>query len=223
MLLKWIGPLALLAVLVVGDQVRINRPGHKYRLTIEVETPDGLKTGPSLIEPYFVAQPMILTTNIGHWSLRGDAPFVDLGHGKKVVALNPRGPTAGDVDTPVLLAIKAFGVRPCGDFCQWKKISEMSGTRDLPSALLPTLVTVSDVNDLKSVRAIRPDEFEAVFGPGYRFRCAQIELTNDPITRGIKKKIPFLVADRNELTRFRVMRAGVGYVPQLGDFAAAGN
>jgi len=34
---RWLGPLALLAVLVIADQVRINRPGHKYRLTVEVE------------------------------------------------------------------------------------------------------------------------------------------------------------------------------------------
>jgi hypothetical protein len=42
--LRWTGPLALLAVLVIADQVRINRPGHKYRLTVEVETPEGIKS-----------------------------------------------------------------------------------------------------------------------------------------------------------------------------------
>ena len=41
---KWLGPVALLAVLFVGDQIRINRPGHKYRLTMEVETPQGIKS-----------------------------------------------------------------------------------------------------------------------------------------------------------------------------------
>src|SRR6185436_9458341 len=34
---KWFGPLALLAALVIGDQIRINRPAHKYRLAVEVE------------------------------------------------------------------------------------------------------------------------------------------------------------------------------------------
>ena len=34
---KFVGPLALLAVLFFGDQIRINRPAHKYRLTVEVE------------------------------------------------------------------------------------------------------------------------------------------------------------------------------------------
>ncbi len=41
---RWLGPLVLLAVLVIGDQIRINRPGHKYRLTVEVETPEGTKS-----------------------------------------------------------------------------------------------------------------------------------------------------------------------------------
>ena len=41
---KWFGPLALLAALVIGDQIRINRPAHKYRLTLEVETPEGRKS-----------------------------------------------------------------------------------------------------------------------------------------------------------------------------------
>jgi hypothetical protein len=44
--LRWTGPLALLAVLVIADQVRINRPGHKYRVTVEVETPEGIKWSP---------------------------------------------------------------------------------------------------------------------------------------------------------------------------------
>jgi len=38
MKLKWIGPLGLLALLVVGDYISVNRPGHKYRITAEVET-----------------------------------------------------------------------------------------------------------------------------------------------------------------------------------------
>src|ERR1043165_8253186 len=42
--LKWIGPLGLLAALVIGDQIRINRPGHKYRMTVEADTPTGVKS-----------------------------------------------------------------------------------------------------------------------------------------------------------------------------------
>ena len=41
---KYVGPLLLLAALVIGDQIRINRPNHKYRLTVEVETPEGVRS-----------------------------------------------------------------------------------------------------------------------------------------------------------------------------------
>ena len=46
---KWFGPVALLAALWIGDQIRINRPGHKYRLTVEMETPEGRKSGSSVM------------------------------------------------------------------------------------------------------------------------------------------------------------------------------
>ena len=41
---KWVGPILLLAALVTGDQIRINRPAHKYRLSVEVDTPGGAKS-----------------------------------------------------------------------------------------------------------------------------------------------------------------------------------
>ena len=34
----------ILAVLVIGDQIRINRPGHKYRLAVEVKRPKGSRS-----------------------------------------------------------------------------------------------------------------------------------------------------------------------------------
>lgn len=46
---KWVGPVVLLAAIVVGDQIRINRPGHKYRLTVEVETPQGRKAASGVL------------------------------------------------------------------------------------------------------------------------------------------------------------------------------
>ena len=83
MLLKWIGPLALLAVLVVGDQVRINRPGHKYRLTIEVETPEGIKSAAGVM----AVTPDRGYSRRGRTQTSGDALIVDLGNGRNLVVL----------------------------------------------------------------------------------------------------------------------------------------
>jgi hypothetical protein len=53
-------------------------------------------------------------------------------------------------------------------------------------------VTFSDPKDPKTARIIRPDEVLAVFGPGYRFKRAWIEMTNAPVTRTIKQSLPWL-------------------------------
>jgi hypothetical protein len=80
---RWLGPLALLAALVIGDQIRINRPGHKYRLTVEVETPDGIKSGSGVL----AVHPDRGYSRRGHTRTRGDAVLVDLGGGKNLLAL----------------------------------------------------------------------------------------------------------------------------------------
>src|SRR3978361_1991345 len=92
---KWVGPLALLAALVIGDQVRINRPGHKYRLTVAVETPDGVKSASSGMW--------------GHPSTRGDAVLVYLGGGKILLALMAHADKSLDLDGINYVALRAYG------------------------------------------------------------------------------------------------------------------
>src|SRR5262249_19073958 len=83
MTLKWLGPLGLLAALVIGDQIRINRPGHKYRLTVEVETSAGVKSASSVL----AVTPDRGYSRGGNTRTSGDAVVVDLGGGKSLVAL----------------------------------------------------------------------------------------------------------------------------------------
>jgi hypothetical protein len=166
---------------------------HRYRLTIEVETPDGLKTGSAVIEPRARTQSPGLSLRSVVTRVRGDAVFVDLGNGKNVVGLMAGGPEGRDVGVPVRLAMEAFGVRNCRkSMCDWRQMQSMSGRRDLPLGLVPTLVTFGDVDDPKTARVIEPSEFEAIFGPGYRFKRAWIEITDDWVTRGIKQRLPWL-------------------------------
>ena len=80
---KWFGPIALLAALVIGDQIRINRPAHKYRLTVEVETPEGRKSASGVV----AVHPDRSYSRRGQTRTLGDAVFVDLGQGKNLVAL----------------------------------------------------------------------------------------------------------------------------------------
>ena len=75
--------LGLLAALVIGDQIRINRPGHKYRMAIEVETPDGVRSASGVV----AVHPDRSYSRGGRTRTAGDAVYVDLGRGKNLVAL----------------------------------------------------------------------------------------------------------------------------------------
>ena len=70
---KWLGPIALLAALYIGDQIRINRPGHKYRLTVDVETPEGRKSASGVM----AVHPDRTFSRGGKTRTAGDAVFVE--------------------------------------------------------------------------------------------------------------------------------------------------
>ena len=101
---KWFGPVALLAALWIGDQIRINRPGHKYRLTVEVETPEGRKSASGVM----AVHPDRSYSRGGHTTTVGDAVFVDLGGGKNLVALLAHIDNKLELDGMNYVALRAY-------------------------------------------------------------------------------------------------------------------
>ena len=102
---RWLGPLALLAVLVIADQIRINRPGHKYRLTVEVETPEGVKSASGIL----AVQPDRGYSRSGHTRTLGDAVLLDLGGGSGAFSIEAvkryPGLSAVVFDLPQVVAV----------------------------------------------------------------------------------------------------------------------
>lgn len=89
-----------------------------------------------------------------------------------------------------------------------------AGSTTLLSQLVPTLVTITDLSDPASVRAVEPTTagFSEAFGPGYRLERITlgmvptgiwplnlVGLWGAPATKGIVSKIPFLTSHRAEL------------------------
>src|SRR5260370_16351944 len=130
---RWLGPLALLAVLVIADQVRINRPGHKYRLTVEVETPEGVKSASGIL----AVQPGRGYGRSGQTRTMGDAVLLDLGGGNNLIAL------LGPVDKPVEIAgLNYLALRPynrAGRKGSCNASSRITGPEPHQTALAPRL------------------------------------------------------------------------------------
>jgi hypothetical protein len=198
---KWIGLLGLLAVLVVGDQIRINRPGHKYRLTVEVTTPEGVKAASGVL----AVVPDRGYSRGGRTTTRGEAVFVDLGHGRNLVALlaHEQGGKL-DLDDINYVALRAYGAAR-GSRIVFNQMSQQTGIVPVQGDLVPVLVSFGDPGDPATARRVAPDHAEAVLGDGYTLHGLTAEVVpnglwpidfggalGEPVTRGIKAKLPWL-------------------------------
>jgi hypothetical protein len=196
---KWVGPIGLLAALVIGDQIRINRPGHKYRLAVEVETPEGVKSAFGV----FSVHPDRGYSRHGSTLTKGDALWVDLGGGKNLVALLAHIDDKGlELDGMNFVALRAFNA--AGRKTTFNAMNQMTGTAPVTGALIPVLAAFSDSNDPATMRVVKPDEFEAMYGKGFGLRGVSVEAVPNgiwpldfgsvfgaPVTRGIEVKLPW--------------------------------
>ncbi|UPJ55734.1 hypothetical protein [Bradyrhizobium sp. 192] len=204
---KWAGLLGLLAVLVIGDQIRINRPGHKFRLTVEVTTPDGIKTGSGIL----AVVPDRNYNRGGRTTTRGEAVFVDLGQdgakGRNLVALLAHRQGAKlDFDDINYVALRAYGAAR-GSRVSFNDIQRQTGVVPLEGDLVPVLVSFGDPRDPGTARLVASDNAAAVLGEGYAIRGLTVEVVpngfwpidfggalGEPVTRGIDAKLPWLAA-----------------------------
>lgn len=201
MIFKWFGPLALLGALVIGDQIRINRPGHKYRLAIEVETPEGVRSASGVM----AVHPDRSYSRGGHTRTAGDAIYADLGGGKNLVALLAHVDDGKiDLDGINYVALRAY-TGAAGARVSFNQMSRLSGVVPVNGALMPVLLSFADPANPGSARMVSADDAAAALGAGYRLRAVTAEVVpngywpldfggalGEPVTRGIAAKLPWL-------------------------------
>jgi hypothetical protein len=203
---KWFGPIALLAAIVIGDQIRINRPAHKYRLTVEVETPEGRKSASSVV----AVHPDRSYTRRGQTRTLGDAVFVDLGNGKNLVALLAHIDKTVVLDDINYVALRAYTAAAQGKRVSFNEMSRLTGIVPVKDALIPVLVSFADPASPGTARQVAPEDAAAVLGKGYRLHGLTAEVVpngywpldfggalGEPVTRGIQAKLPWLAGADN--------------------------
>ena len=146
------------------------------KLTLVVDTPDGVKTGSSVINIWVRYSPQILPDAGGVSNrMRGEATVVDLGNGRTLFALL-QGSRA--------MTEKVFGANDPDLWYESGSIRKRKAT-PVPLDALPMLVTFEDINDPKSVRLVNPVALAASFGAGYALREATLEITRERVTKGV--------------------------------------
>jgi hypothetical protein len=173
---------------------------YRYKLTLSLNTPDGVKTGFNVVE-IDAFDVIIPARGIGHRAI-GQALYIDLGAGRRpLIALLTRIRRATDPwptfpgwgqDAPgEALAEKCLGANKPEDW-----LDEVRATRQctqpvpLAPADLPDLVTFDDVNNPKSVMLVDPDNLSAALGQGVSWQSMTLQATDEPLTKGIDEHLP---------------------------------
>jgi hypothetical protein len=188
--------LIALAVLVLVASYRIAYPTYtyRYRMTINVAVGGEVRSGSSVIEVSVGKHPKIFPDEaVLSESVRGEAVFVDLGDNRNVIGLLTAGQYAEIPDYPSLIVPRVFNLNTFTD-SGLAQLPLLRGVRHLAKKDWPTLVTVPDPAESKGVTAVEPSQFSQVFGARVAISDVTIELTTDPVTSNIGRRLPWVDA-----------------------------
>lgn len=178
-------------------------PDYRYRLTVEVETPEGLRSGSGVIE---VEQRMGRSSMnpAGRKILRrarGEAVAVDLPDGRTLYVLLR---SDGNIDWATYVMQM---LAPDIEGEPWEEAFDnvllIEGEVELPRtrpteehlderSAYPILVTFGDESDPTTVERVDPDNLTASFGERYMLERITVQLTDDPVTTGLDERLGWL-------------------------------
>lgn len=174
---------------------------YRYKLTLSLNTPDGVKTGFNIVE---------VTGFAG--GVNGQALYVDMGAGRKpLIALLSRIRRKADdyyYKPQNFYYGRWFGFDPALVFARYcLKAAVQGGRLALPGAInancrqpftlpvdaLPDLVTFTDINDPKTIALVDPTDLAATLGPAVSWRSATLEAIDywwfSPLTKDVDTRL----------------------------------
>ena len=171
---------------------------YRFRMTVEVDTPQGLKSGSSVMEVNATKQVLITSeTHPISAGLKGEAVVVDLPGGPIFALLTIRGDSG-----PLLFNVVTDALNPLPtktpsteDYMRQTNelaaMSEGARTAELPRDNWPMMIRFRNLNDPRTLERVDP----ATIG----VKRITLTVTKEPVTVGIEKRLGWL----NHLEQFR--------------------
>ena len=188
--------IAFIGCVVVWWKVTYPYGSWRYKITVEIETPEGVKSGSAVREVTAVMQPQITPeTHPVNYGVIGEAVTIDLGNRGVVFAL------LGYTEV-----FKAFPITPKTTEERIKYYSTLPvGQKAVLTNYYPQIVTFENLNDPLTVKIVLGsrfnvekqdldpvNDFEALLGQGVKLKQVIIEITDEPLTWEIEKWLPWL-------------------------------
>lgn len=190
--MRGIGALSIGMLAALASCGGLTPTTYRFRMTVEVATPQGTRSGSSVYEVRAYTTGEILPdANKRSWETRGEAVAVELPGGRTLFALMKTGAMHGDMAS---LSMRALDPMFNNDIVESaERISRRQSIRSpaqVVSSDYPLLVTFVEITDPKSVVRVNPADLMATFGYGVRLKAITVQATDDPVTTGIKKRLP---------------------------------
>ncbi|MGY4480393.1 hypothetical protein [Bradyrhizobium sp. USDA 3364] len=172
----------------------------RYRLTVEVQDGDQIKTGSSVIDVAYNIEPSWSPSQYNSFPRPvGYAPTVDLGEkGLLFLTFSDATRTAAQRaqrNKQVFCLFDDIGCLPfaayrlsggAADYARKKTALEdllrQRGPRDVPFVTLPQLIRFVDIDGQHKYIDLPPDDLAANIGPGVKLKRVVLQLTDDPVT-----------------------------------------
>ncbi len=213
-LIKWVlAPIAVIWFLGWA-YIQINYPTctFRYKLTAEVNTPEGVKTGSSVIEVSY--------SHNGDWGggetpnlhMTGEAPYIDLGSGKNLFLMLTNRASGRNLSESFHRpegALDAFKLPLKALDLHWEIGDQRSlivqvqearakGLVNVPFENLPTLISFKDLTNPDSVQVVQPDGVSKIYGSLYALKNVTLEVTYEYPQSKIETTLPWLEQKRLE-------------------------
>ncbi|MFT4025920.1 MAG: hypothetical protein QM676_03845 [Novosphingobium sp.] len=166
---------------------------YRYKMTVEVETPDGPRTGSSVIEVRTHESPAFPGPEAGgeRSRVRGEAVAVDLPAGTLFALLQAENGRGAEIYAWALLPEPPTkGATPEDRRANLNALRSVAGRAELQRANYPMLVTFRDLSDPTTVETVNPADLNTSFGPGYVLHRITVQMTDEPVTTAIERWLP---------------------------------
>lgn len=191
----------------------------RYRITVEVETPEGIKTGSTVREVSNSSSNVKILDlpDVGNPAkIKGEAVVVDLGERGQIFAL-----INADSYNELYRAFPVEGPSTV-DGIKYYNSLEAGVSAPLPKKSWPEMVMFKDLSDPKTLEIIHhvqsktfrvggpleiTDNFEELFGKGISLKGITIEITDEPVTWRIDGILPPFGPGKG----FKEWRKSLGY------------
>jgi hypothetical protein len=192
-------------------------PSFRYRITVEVDTPQGLQSGSAVHEIEAHRNTWFVNSAVRGRSLRGEAVAVDLPGGRTLFALltpsqepfvpeelmdivlRALDPTYGGFNTDYVETVRSIeaggGLRERVVIAPTRLnplATRGSADQRLRISNYPLLVTFTNSRDVASVVRVEPSNMTMQFGERVRLRRITVQVTDDRLSTTIAERLRLL-------------------------------